>query len=201
MIKNLALDLNGVILKEGHIIKNILVPLLGGIMPYREVKNLYEDLKKNKLEDDFFWKSIDPKFDKNIFFKSLYLDEGFDDLKKLKSAYRMGIISNLPSLWARELESRYNLTKDFSPIIISSDVGLDKPELKIYQLYLDKICLRPEEVLFIDDKKEMLIPARSLGIKTIWMRRKEDNIDFIPDFTVKNLKELTKLLKDNAGKF
>ena len=42
-----------------------------------------------------------------------------------------------------------------------------KPDLSFYQYVLEETELTPEEAVFIDDKMENVLAARSLGIKSI----------------------------------
>ncbi|PIR04638.1 MAG: hypothetical protein COV57_03370 [Candidatus Liptonbacteria bacterium CG11_big_fil_rev_8_21_14_0_20_35_14] len=55
----------------------------------------------------------------------------------------------------------------FDEVIISAEVGINKPDPKIYSLALDKIKSNPEESIFIDDLEKNLEPAKKLGIATI----------------------------------
>jgi len=57
--------------------------------------------------------------------------------------------------------------KTFNSIIISCEVKVRKPNPKIYKIFLKKIKLKPEEVLFIDNRSWNLVPAKKIGIKTI----------------------------------
>ena len=63
---------------------------------------------------------------------------------------------------------------EFDDKIISGDVGLAKPDIKIYQLAIKKFSLIPEESLFIDDKIENTKGAEQVGIKTIQLQKPED---------------------------
>lgn len=55
----------------------------------------------------------------------------------------------------------------FSRVFTSGHVGMRKPDLSFYHHVLKEIRLAPEEAIFIDDKLENVLAARSLGIKSI----------------------------------
>ncbi len=55
----------------------------------------------------------------------------------------------------------------FELVIESSKVNLRKPDPRIYQLACEKIGVRPEETVYLDDLGVNLKPARALGMKTI----------------------------------
>jgi epoxide hydrolase-like predicted phosphatase len=55
----------------------------------------------------------------------------------------------------------------FDDIVISGEVGLRKPEPEIFHLAADRIGLRPEECVFIDDLELNVDGARALGMTGI----------------------------------
>jgi epoxide hydrolase-like predicted phosphatase len=82
-----------------------------------------------------------------------------------RKGYKVGILSNtnIVDATAHENKGEYDL---FYPLILSFKVGCRKPGKKIYQIALKKLKVKPEECIFVDDKKRKL-PPKSLGIKTI----------------------------------
>ena len=67
----------------------------------------------------------------------------------------------------------------------SYDLGLLKPDPLIYQVVLQKLGAKPQEVIFIDDKKKNVEAAKSLGILGIVFKRdtlKEDILKLISNF-------------------
>jgi len=48
---------------------------------------------------------------------------------------------------------------------ISCDDGLKKPDEKAFELILQRLGVKPEESVFIDDKQENLDAAKKLGMK------------------------------------
>ena len=55
----------------------------------------------------------------------------------------------------------------FSEVVVSSEVGIRKPDSAIYELAAAKLGRAPTECVFIDDVEINLVPARSLGMETI----------------------------------
>jgi epoxide hydrolase-like predicted phosphatase len=58
----------------------------------------------------------------------------------------------------------------FSPVILSCEVGMRKPEKGIYELALARIGKRPFECVFMDDNPKYVAPAKGLGMKTILLK-------------------------------
>ncbi|MCI9420300.1 MAG: HAD family phosphatase [Eubacterium sp.] len=68
------------------------------------------------------------------------------------------------------LEFYQYFTKYFDPaffdgIVISSEVHVVKPDVRIYQTLLDKYALKADECLFIDDRKNNVEGARACGMQ------------------------------------
>ncbi len=74
-----------------------------------------------------------------------------DELKKLASeGYCLGVISNWDKT-AVPLLDHFELTSFFDNIIISSEVGCEKPDPKIFQIALDRASVSSEECLYVGD--------------------------------------------------
>lgn len=88
-----------------------------------------------------------------------------------KKGYITGILSDQWAISNKALISKED-RKKFNVIIISNEIGLRKPNIKIYKLLMEKLrkkdkTIKPSEVLFIDNREWNLKPARKLGIKVI----------------------------------
>ncbi len=89
-------------------------------------------------------------------------------LYKLKTiGYRLFGLTN----WSAEkfplVRHKYKVFDLFEDIVVSGEVKLIKPNPAIYNLLLQKIHLRPEECLLIDDSRHNLEVARKMGFETI----------------------------------
>ena len=86
--------------------------------------------------------------------------------KLKKQGYNIGILSDQWYLSDDILTSKKNM-KGFFPVLVSCDVGMRKPNPKIYKMLVKKAGLKSNEILFIDNRDWNLKPARKLGMKTI----------------------------------
>ena len=96
--------------------------------------------------------------------------------KLKKQGYKIGILSDQLYLSADVLTSKKDM-KHFNPVIISCYVGLRKPDIKIYKLFIKKSKLKAKEIVFIDNRSWNLKPARKLGMKTILFKDNMQCID------------------------
>jgi len=95
-------------------------------------------------------------------------------LKLKQKGYPIYLLSNFPGDQFEKYRLQNSFLDEFDDRIISGDVGLAKPDIKIYQLAIKKFNLKPEESLFIDDKIENTKGAEQVGIKTIQLQKPED---------------------------
>lgn len=96
------------------------------------------------------------------------IPETFDLIKKLKSeGYKLALLSNT-SEWDFEYGIKpievFNL---FDAVSLSFEVKAMKPEKRIFYDSLEKLNLKPEECVYIDDIKEYVDVADEIGIKGI----------------------------------
>jgi putative hydrolase of the HAD superfamily len=117
-------------------------------------------------------------------------EEFLEIVDSLKNNYSLAILSNDVWEWSRQLLEKFDLMKYFDHILISGDIGLRKPERKIYLHLLQKLDCKGEECVFVDDRLNNLKTAADLGIKTIRFIRKDKKTPFCSEFEVSNFKEL-----------
>ena len=65
------------------------------------------------------------------------------------------------------LDDRFKFLHWFNGGIFSHEVGVRKPDLRIYKLALKTAGVAASEAVFIDDKPKNLVPAKALGMKVI----------------------------------
>lgn len=99
---------------------------------------------------------------------------GMKDLvKKVQyQGYQTTMLSNISAYQAQTVRKLgyYDL---FFPVILSYEVGVDKPNPHAYLILLEKLELSSHEILFIDDKPENVDSAKALGIDSILFQNLE----------------------------
>ncbi|OGK30922.1 hypothetical protein A3F29_02380 [Candidatus Roizmanbacteria bacterium RIFCSPHIGHO2_12_FULL_33_9] len=95
-------------------------------------------------------------------------------LKTLKNNYRIAALSTIPREWLDYKKKTFKLDDCFELIVSSGYYGYKKPDARIYEILIKKLGLKPEEMLFIDDKEPLLVPAQKLGINTLLFRGQND---------------------------
>ncbi len=90
-------------------------------------------------------------------------------LRQWKGRAALGLISNA---WSglREVLRQLGLLDLFDEVLISAEVGLLKPDHRIYRLALDRLGIPPQAAAFVDDLPENVQAARELGLYGIHFR-------------------------------
>jgi putative hydrolase of the HAD superfamily len=93
-------------------------------------------------------------------------------LEAVRQAGEAGICTGLISnSWGAGLSYDMSLLDElFEAIVISGDVGMHKPEPAIYMLGAERLGLRPEECVFVDDLRENCQGAEEVGMTAILHR-------------------------------
>lgn len=121
----------------------------------------------------------------------MLFEDVVDTFKDIKErGLKIGIISDTTLSLQKTLES-LGLGEYIDCYTSSKEVGVMKPDPKIYMKAIAKLDLLPEECIYVDDYDEEVIGAKNLGFKAFRINRSnEDN----RDFDIKSLKEVIKYL-------
>ena len=119
-------------------------------------------------------------------------------LKSLKEKkYKLSILSNgTPSLLNGLVRSN-NLENLFDNIFSIEEVGIYKPDSRVYDMPIKKYKIQNNEVAFLSANTWDVSGGGNYGFNSIWVNRNNsvfDNLDYKPENEIKNLKELVKLI-------
>ena len=110
--------------------------------------------------------------------------------------YKLSILSNgTPSL-LNELVSSNNL-KVFDDIFSVEEVGIFKPDSKVYDIPVKKYKIEKREVAFLSANTWDVSGGGNYGFNAIWVNRNNiifDNLDYSPENQINNLKHLLDII-------
>lgn len=120
--------------------------------------------------------------------------------------YRLGLLSNLSrsdTVWLRELE----LDSFFDATALSCEVGALKPEPEIYLVAAERLGVRPEECVLVDDIPLNVAAGKAVGMAGVRINRfgseepyaGHEPTDVAPDLSIRELRELLEWLPERAG--
>jgi len=121
-----------------------------------------------------------------------------DALNKLKqSNYKLAILSNGTPDLLNELVVSNGLKDIFDDIFSVEEVGIFKPDSKVYDLPINKYNIEKNEVLFLSANTWDVSGAGNYGYNSVWVNRNNnifDKLDYEPIQQISNLSELLDLI-------
>ena len=118
-----------------------------------------------------------------------------NNLKEKK--YKLAILSNGTPTLLNQLVKSNNLDKIFDDVFSIEEVGIYKPDSKVYDIPIKKFQIQKNEILFLSANTWDVCGGGNYGYNSIWVNRNNsifDNLDYKTVNEIKNLNEINNLL-------
>lgn len=142
-----------------------------------------------------------------------YHDTKFRELKPIEGAEQLlrdlqragmccGIITHGWTAKQAEKLVRLGLVPYFDPqaIFISDEIGISKPNPKLYALAQRRLGLAPQQILYVGDNPvNDIAPPAGLRWNTVWAKRyaRQQESAVEPTHTIENFEDLRRILRDD----
>lgn len=110
------------------------------------------------------------------------------------------MIANQSAGTSERLE-KFGIRKYIDLVIASAEEGVSKPDKRIFEIALERSNCKPENAVMIGDRIDNdIVPAKQLGMKTIWVKQGFGSLWHITDenekadMEVNNLSDILKYL-------
>ena len=158
--------------------------------------DLFNQIETGMISSNQFLKALQKKTNNaNIIqveqaWNAMLLDlpeERLQLIKKLKDNHNIYLLSNTNAIHINAFKEQLGDKKWlafcelFDKMYLSHELGLRKPDVKIFEYILKEQKLKVEEVFFIDDSPQHIIGAKKLGIQCHHLLDDEDIITLFPD--------------------
>jgi putative hydrolase of the HAD superfamily len=129
--------------------------------------------------------------------KHIVYPDAIPALERLYRRYSLGLLTNgTPDLQRRKIEGAC-LAGYFDHTLISGDIGIGKPDRRVFDMILDRMKAKGETTLMIGNSMSSDIRgAQGAGIRAVWINRTGKSRDacIIPDWEISTLDELPPIL-------
>ena len=119
-------------------------------------------------------------------------------LKILKEKkFKLAILSNGTPALLNELVKNNNLENIFDDLFSIEQVGIYKPDSKVYDIPTNKYRIQKNEIAFLSANTWDVSGGGNYGYQSIWVNRNKnifDNLDYNPNSEIKDLSELISLI-------
>ena len=126
-------------------------------------------------------------------------EEVLETLKSLKEKkYKLAILSNGTPELLNELVKTNNLESFFDDIFSIEEVGVYKPDTKVYDIPIKKYGIKKNEVIFLSSNTWDVSGGGNYGYQSIWVNRNKnifDYLDYKPKNQINSLKGLLDIIK------
>lgn len=193
MVKAIVFDIGNILLYENRnkLYKELSIKFNYDLEKFKEIREKYINLtSRGEIDEKEYLNSIAIEIGisniedyYNSWMKicednSAVNTELLDLIKTLKEmGYVLASFTNITPLH-NKIREKFDIYSHFDINLLSYKEKFRKPEIQFYQLLISKLNLKPEEILYIDDSENFLVPANQLGIKTLLFK---NNIQLLKD--------------------
>ena len=133
----------------------------------------------------------------NLYRKLSTYPEVKEVLIKLKKKYKLSILSNGTPDLLNNLVNSNDLKNIFEDIFSIEEVGVYKPDKKVYDLPTKKYGVKKEDIVFLSSNTWDVSGGGNYGFTSIWVNRNKnifDNLDYKPKNEISGLNQLIDIL-------
>ena len=165
-----------------------------------EIYNLFFDsdltdkYERGQISSQDFFVGVKTMLKANIAFKEFVpiwneifwpMEGMYEILDTLKGQFRIYLVSNVNELHFDHLHNKFpEYFQFFDYLFLSYKLGLRKPDLSIYQLIIKDLNMSPSQIIYTDDRIELVEPAKEIGLDAFVFKSKEQ---FIGELRKRNI--------------
>lgn len=110
---------------------------------------------------------------------------------------RLAVITNAPGAYQRGKIDAIGLARSFDTLVISGELGIAKPDPRIFHAACTRLNLRPDQVAHVGDRLDVdAVAAAEAGLRGIWLNRRDagqscprgitmiDSLEALPDLVM-----------------
>lgn len=181
MIKVVCFDLDGVYFIKGKMkfITNLVklgVPEEKALRVFFKSDRVNKEYKAGLIGDKEYWTwalkewglKMTPKEIIDLMISGYEVNQPAANLVEAlrDRGYKTAICSNNFPARVNGLDKRFNFLSNFDVVVFSYEVGVLKPDKRIFEELIKKAQVKPEETAYSDDDETKIKGATELGIKT-----------------------------------
>jgi putative hydrolase of the HAD superfamily len=88
-------------------------------------------------------------------------------IAELRPKYKIGMLSNIASDWVRDSFLTSDEQALFDDMVFSHEVGMTKPDPRIFEIACERLGVEPEDTVLVDDIEQYCMAAQTTGMRTI----------------------------------
>jgi len=175
----LILDAMGVIFKSADDVAELLIPFISEktrSSDEKTIQSAYIEASLGKIDPDEFWARVNMSPEaENDFLSRHSLNPDVLELLVFAKENKTSVwcLSNDVGRWSNKLRNNLGIEEYLAGSVISGDVGVRKPDRKIYEILVAHSGYKIDDLLFVDDREKNVLAARDIGIETVLYKPEE----------------------------
>lgn len=157
----------------------------------------HEALRQHGIDDIGFALELAETFGLNRRRLHIIYEDVRPALEHFRPLLPLGLLTNgAPDLQREKLKGA-GIADYFDQVIISGDLGVGKPDPRIYEAILSRLGVTTREAVMVGNSLESDIQgAQAIGMKAVWLNRAGTSRDgaIVPDAEVRSLTELKRII-------
>lgn len=98
-------------------------------------------------------------------------------IRRMREDYTTAILSNYFPILREKVNHQWKIGDAFDHLVVSAEVGVKKPDLRIFQIVLESVGCSPGQAVFIDDMIENIAAAREAGLHAVHFQTRDQALD------------------------
>ena len=138
-----------------------------------------------------------PYYYDHMFEYTVLKDDTIEVLKQLRNDYKLAILSNGDSRSQHSKISHVDIEQYFDEVLVTGDIGISKPDKRVFEYLADKLGVKLEECLMVGDVFSTdILGAYNAGITSVWiLKDSERPAHFYKGYRIETLSQLPDILK------
>lgn len=213
-IKCILIDLDGTIINSGpdlvdslnFVLRNqnikpverkIIGSLVGGGAKAMIMRAYHNQKLKPPLNIDSLIEEFLEFYFENCSNKSFLYPNVFDTLKKLKSKFKIALCTNKKQFISEKILMDFKIENFFDYVLGSNSKIKLKPDTEMLEYCLNECNVAPEQAIMIGDSSNDILPAKALGMKSIYVTYGYGKIEksIKPDYVINGFDEVLRIIK------
>jgi len=190
-IKALIWDMEGVLLQTDD--DNLPLTVAKKLnAPYEKVREIFYSDKNDMVDlgeitkdqfNEYILDTLHISRNKKYLLEEIITEEFYIDkdllmkIEGMHRKYKTGLLSNFSNDLQPKIENEWGIGSAFDEIIISCEVGVIKPDPAIFNLMLDRLGVKADESVFIDDRIKNIDGAKEMGFHTVFFTDKDQALE------------------------
>ncbi len=149
------------------------------------------------LPDDFLDVFV-PYYTQHMYEFTELKKETREVLETLQGKYKLAIMSNGDSFSQHSKIKKVDIEKYFDVIVVSGDIGIHKPDKRIFEYVADKLGVKVNECLMVGDVfSSDILGAYNAGMPCAWMKTDpEKQADYYKGYIINDLRQVFEILDE-----